>query len=60
MSLWKKTRMRRWLILLDNQDKASFPLVEEVEKESLDILLQGMEEEGAEFASQDEDIFNQF
>ena len=46
-------------ILLNNQDKASFPLVEEVEKESLDILLPRMEEEGAEFGSQDEEIFKE-
>ncbi len=46
-------------ILLNNQDKASFPLVEEVEKESLDILLPRMEEEGAGFGSQDEEIFKE-
>ncbi len=46
-------------ILLNNQDKASFPLVEEVEKESLKILLPKMEEEGFKFGSQDEETFNE-
>lgn len=46
-------------ILLNNQDKASFPLVEEVEKESLEVLLPRMEEEGAEFGSQDEETFKE-
>lgn len=41
-------------ILLKNQDEANFPLSEEVEKESIDTLLPKMEEEGAEFGSQDE------
>nr|WP_246055236.1 ABC transporter substrate-binding protein [Pseudalkalibacillus caeni] len=39
-------------ILLSNQDEANFPLVEEVEQESIDILLPKMEEDGAEFGSQ--------
>lgn len=39
-------------ILLSNQDEANFPLVEEVEKQSLEILLPKMEEEGAAFGSQ--------
>ncbi|MBB6446329.1 putative hydroxymethylpyrimidine transport system substrate-binding protein [Bacillus benzoevorans] len=46
-------------ILLKNQDKANFPLVEEVEKESLAVLLPRMEAEGAEFGSQDEKTFNE-
>jgi putative hydroxymethylpyrimidine transport system substrate-binding protein len=46
-------------ILLNNQDKASFPLVEEVEKESLEILLPRMEAEGASFGSQDEETFKE-
>ncbi|MBM4762945.1 ABC transporter substrate-binding protein [Bacillus sp. B15-48] len=41
-------------ILLANQDKANFPLVEEVEAESIHILLPKMEVDGAEFGSQDE------
>lgn len=41
-------------ILLDNQDEANFPLVEEVEKESLDILLPLMKSE-TEFGSQSKD-----
>lgn len=44
-------------LLLNNQDEANFPLIEEVEKESLEILLPRMEAEGAEFGSQDEDTF---
>jgi putative hydroxymethylpyrimidine transport system substrate-binding protein len=39
---------------LDNQDEANFPLVEEVEKESLDILLPLMKSE-TEFGSQNKD-----
>ena len=39
-------------ILLTNQDEANFPLIEEVEQESLDILLPKMESEGG-FGSQD-------
>lgn len=42
-------------ILLNNQEEASFPLVEEVEKESLEILLPKMADEGAAFGSQDEE-----
>lgn len=41
-------------ILLNNQDKANFPLEEVVEKESLEILLPKMEEDGVEFGVQDE------
>ncbi|RXI95584.1 ABC transporter substrate-binding protein [Anaerobacillus alkaliphilus] len=40
-------------ILLSNQDKANFPLIEEVEKESLQILLPKMESANG-FGSQDE------
>lgn len=39
-------------ILLSNQDKSNFPLVEEVEKQSLEILLPKMEAEGQAFGSQ--------
>ncbi|VEF47242.1 ABC transporter substrate-binding protein [Bacillus freudenreichii] len=39
-------------ILLSNQDDENFPLNEEVEKESLDILLPRMEAEGEAFGSQ--------
>jgi putative hydroxymethylpyrimidine transport system substrate-binding protein len=39
-------------ILMSNQDEANFPLVEEVEKQSLDILLEKMEAEGEPFGSQ--------
>lgn len=46
-------------ILLNNQDDANFPLIEEVEKESLKILLPRMEEEGVAFGAQDEEAFNQ-
>ncbi|WP_338453111.1 ABC transporter substrate-binding protein [Niallia oryzisoli] len=41
-------------ILLDNQDEANFPLDEAIEKESLQVLLPKMEEEGSAFGSQDE------
>lgn len=40
-------------ILLTNQDEANFPLIEEVEKQSLEILLPKMEADGAQFGSQD-------
>ncbi len=40
-------------ILLDNQNKENFPLVEGVEKESINMLLPLMETENAEFLSQD-------
>nr|WP_273130760.1 ABC transporter substrate-binding protein [Bacillus weihaiensis] len=40
-------------ILLSNQDEANFPLVEDVEVQSLDILLPLMESEGG-FGSQDQ------
>jgi putative hydroxymethylpyrimidine transport system substrate-binding protein len=39
-------------ILLSNQNEANFPLVEEVEKQSLEILLPKMEAEGEAFGSQ--------
>ncbi len=39
-------------ILLSNQDKSNFPLVEEVEKQSLEILLPKMEADGQAFGSQ--------
>jgi len=42
-------------ILLKNQDEANFPLEAAVEKESLEILLPKMEEEGATFGSQTEE-----
>ncbi|WP_071394949.1 ABC transporter substrate-binding protein [Bacillus tuaregi] len=41
-------------ILLTNQDQVNFPLEEAIEKESLQVLLPKMEEEGAVFGSQDE------
>lgn len=41
-------------ILLNNQDEANFPLIEEVEQESLEILLPKMESEVG-FGSQDEE-----
>jgi putative hydroxymethylpyrimidine transport system substrate-binding protein len=41
-------------ILMTNQDEANFPLVEEVEKESMEILLPKMETEGEVFGSQSE------
>ncbi len=40
-------------ILLDNQNKENFPLLESVEKESINMLLPLMETENAEFLSQD-------
>ncbi|WP_134701893.1 ABC transporter substrate-binding protein [Ammoniphilus sp. YIM 78166] len=39
-------------ILLNNQDQSNFPLVEEVEKQSLQILLPKMEADGQSFGSQ--------
>jgi putative hydroxymethylpyrimidine transport system substrate-binding protein len=41
-------------VLLSSQDEANFPLVEEVEKESMSILLPKMESEGEAFGSQSE------
>ena len=41
-------------ILLNNQDQANFPLEEAVEKESLEVLLPKMEENGAPFGTQNE------
>lgn len=46
-------------ILISNQDEANFPLVEEVEKQSLEILLPKMEEEGAVFGSQDKESWKE-
>lgn len=43
-------------ILLKHQDKANFPLIEEVEKESLSILLPKMKTSG-KFGEQDEDVW---
>jgi putative hydroxymethylpyrimidine transport system substrate-binding protein len=43
-------------ILLKHQDKANFPLIKEVEKESLSILLQKMKSSG-EFGNQDEEVW---
>lgn len=43
-------------ILLKHQDQANFPLVEEVEKESLAILLPKMKENG-QFSHQEEDVW---
>ena len=42
--------------LLKNQDKANFPLIEEVEKESLSILLPKMKANGT-FGHQDEEVW---
>ncbi|WP_456272150.1 ABC transporter substrate-binding protein [Bacillus sp. AK031] len=46
-------------VLLSNQDEANFPLVEEVEKESIDILLPKMETENEAFGSQSEDSWQE-
>ncbi|WP_085992966.1 ABC transporter substrate-binding protein [Oceanobacillus senegalensis] len=46
-------------ILLNNQDEANFPLDEEVEKQSLDVLLPKMEDEGQAFGSQDEETWEE-
>jgi putative hydroxymethylpyrimidine transport system substrate-binding protein len=46
-------------ILLNNQDEANFPLEAAVEKESLDVLLPKMEENGVEFGSQSEDSWSE-
>lgn len=46
-------------ILLNNQDEANFPLVPEVEKESLNILLPKMEAENGEFGSQTTESWQQ-
>jgi putative hydroxymethylpyrimidine transport system substrate-binding protein len=43
-------------ILLEHQDKANFPLIEEVEKESLSILLPKMKSSG-EFGDQDAEVW---
>ncbi|RKL66664.1 ABC transporter substrate-binding protein [Salipaludibacillus neizhouensis] len=45
-------------ILLSNQDEANFPLIEEVEKESLEILLPLMESDQG-FGSQDEESWQE-
>lgn len=44
-------------ILLNNQDQANFPLEEAVEKESLEILLPKMEENGVAFGTQNEETW---
>ncbi|WP_044022535.1 ABC transporter substrate-binding protein [Bacillus sp. SG-1] len=46
-------------VLLSNQNEANFPLVEEVEKESLEILLPKMEPEGEMFGSQSADSWQE-
>lgn len=46
-------------ILLSNQDKENFPLNEEVEKESLDILLPRMETEDEAFGSQKGELWEE-
>lgn len=46
-------------ILLDNQDKENFPLSEEVEKASLNILLPKMEAEKEPFGSQSEELWEE-
>ena len=43
-------------ILLKHQDKANFPLIEEVEKESLSILLPKMKSSG-KFGDQDAEVW---
>jgi putative hydroxymethylpyrimidine transport system substrate-binding protein len=45
-------------ILLENQDEANFPLIKEVEEESLQVLLPKMEENG-EFGSQSKEIWTE-
>ncbi|MGB5824124.1 MAG: ABC transporter substrate-binding protein [Proteocatella sp.] len=44
-------------ILLSHQNAENFPLVESVEKQSIDMLLPLMETENAEFLSQDKEIW---
>lgn len=44
-------------ILLSHQNAENFPLVQSVEKQSIDMLLPLMETENAEFLSQDKDIW---
>ncbi|WP_428910224.1 ABC transporter substrate-binding protein [Niallia sp. Krafla_26] len=46
-------------VLLNNQDQANFPLVEEVEKESLEVLLPKMEEGGVQFGTQNEETWTE-
>ncbi|OLS35652.1 ABC transporter substrate-binding protein [Alkalihalophilus pseudofirmus] len=46
-------------ILLDNQEEANFPLIETVEKESLDILLSKMETEEEPFGTQSKEHWEQ-
>ncbi|MBP3307586.1 MAG: ABC transporter substrate-binding protein, partial [Anaerotignum sp.] len=46
-------------ILLDNQNAENFPLSPTVETESLNILLPAMENETAEFLSQDVAVWQQ-
>ncbi|GGE67602.1 ABC transporter substrate-binding protein [Priestia taiwanensis] len=45
-------------ILLDNQQKDSFPLTKEVEKESMDILLPLMDSEEEAFLSQTKEVWD--
>ncbi|WP_421383845.1 ABC transporter substrate-binding protein [Bacillus salacetis] len=45
--------------LMTNQDEANFPLVEEVEKQSIEILLPKMESEGEAFGSQSEESWQE-
>ena len=44
-------------ILLNNQNKENFPLIESVEKQSIDMLLPLMETDDAEFLSQDNGVW---
>jgi putative hydroxymethylpyrimidine transport system substrate-binding protein len=46
-------------ILLTNQDEANFPLVEEVEQKSLEILLPKMEMDGEPFGSQSDESWQE-
>lgn len=46
-------------ILLNNQDQANFPLEEAVEKESLQVLLPKMEEDGVAFGTQNEETWTE-
>ncbi|WP_088102568.1 ABC transporter substrate-binding protein [Halalkalibacter urbisdiaboli] len=46
-------------VLLSNQDQANFPLIEEVEKESLEILLSKMESADEAFGSQEQEHWDE-
>ncbi|MEG2354074.1 MAG: ABC transporter substrate-binding protein [Clostridium sp.] len=46
-------------ILLDNEEKANFPLTESVEKESLDMLLPLMETDSSKFLNQEESVWQE-